>query len=240
MPIFQEGYPDGISYCSSSMDYLWIFTSLVGRDLNRKPAHRLFATDSPDTALSLEWQTWLYHVASQHLNCRGCPTGCLSNWLAGTAPYMALQLGLVQRYWQIWNYSLASYNDIGRYGTITWPYTTSLADMALQLDLVQCYWQIWHYNLALHNVIGRYGTTTWPYTTLLADMALQLGLIPLDWQICHYNLACTIQFLRIAMLFAFHRCQPLFRTFWSGKSTCCSYSCKCVDLPGMQVWYIPG
>jgi hypothetical protein len=107
--------------------------------------------------------------------------------------------------WQTQPHHLALYHFIGRYDPITWPYTTILADMALQLGLIQRYWKIWHYNLALYNDIGRYGTTTWPYATLLADMALQLGIIPLDWQICHYNLACTIQFIRIAMLFAFNR-----------------------------------
>jgi len=204
MPIFQERYPDGINYCFSSMEYLCIFTSLVGRYLNRKLAHKLFATDGPDTALSLEWQTWLYHVASQHLNCRhDCttwphstciadmtvprgltalvlqtwlyhvasqhlsyrdgPTSCLSNWLADTAP----PLGLIPLYWQIWPFNLALYNDTGRYGTTTWPYTTILEDMALQLGLMQRYWQIWPYNLASYHLIGRYVTTTWPVPSSL-------------------------------------------------------------------------
>jgi hypothetical protein len=35
--VFQKGYPDGIGYCSSSMECPCIFTSLEGRNLNRKP-----------------------------------------------------------------------------------------------------------------------------------------------------------------------------------------------------------
>jgi len=53
-PIFQEGYSNGMSNCSSSMEYLCISTSVFGRDLSRKPAHKLFATEGPDMALSLE------------------------------------------------------------------------------------------------------------------------------------------------------------------------------------------
>jgi hypothetical protein len=52
VPIRQERYPDGIGYCSSSMECPRIFLSLVGRDLNRKLAHKLFGTDDPDMALS--------------------------------------------------------------------------------------------------------------------------------------------------------------------------------------------
>ena len=103
MPIFQEGHSDGISYCPSSMEYLCIFTSLVGRDLNRKPAHKLLATDGPDTAL-----TRPCHLNGRH-DCTRWPH---SNWFAEMVPLAVLEL-------------------IGRLSPTTWPYTTWLADMTL-------------------------------------------------------------------------------------------------------------
>jgi hypothetical protein len=143
IPIRQEGYPDGIGYCSSSMECPRIFLSLAGRDLNWKPAHTFFG---PDTALSepiICWQTWLYHVASQHMNCGDGTICCLSNCLADTA----LPISLIPLDWQIWPFYLAYTTWLTDFVPSTWLYTTWWADMAIQRGL--------------YHLIGRYDTKTW-------------------------------------------------------------------------------